>query len=387
MGCCLKEVQLFCDDRTPKLNFICDLLDDNSAVVFRNQLPNESEKNISIIINIEHSDGSDCVVHERSNNIINIETPIVPYGIRIKTNYFSILTEDKIIKKNDMILILIPYPYAESSYLEKIAGLIYDNRFYQIKTTAVVYKNLNQNQAYTDIENSDRKNILENTKIQFKKTVEGLYEDEYQLILKLVNFFGFDAENSIKDLIDILAVKTNCLSTIPTITNFAFEKWKGDKKFFQEEESLFISEKLNDFLPSKNKSLFAEITSFHNNSGQTDVIKHFFEQYQKKGLSNIIECATNIYKYLIQDICFWNLDEDIVNFKKDLYELYVQVSKNHEVICAPTKDYKYRIKILNNQKCDIKFSNEIRTFIEEKVKNFIFEKLNEKEAILERIFV
>lgn len=391
MDRCLKKVQLFCNDKAPKLNFICDLLDENSAAVLRRQLLDVSNENGTVEINISHTNGCGCSVHERNGSTYKIETPILPFGIGMDAFYNTELTEEDVKDGYDMLLFLIPYPYMEKDYLaqiaESVSTLIHKkNSVYNIK--AVVYKNISQQQSFTDIDNSDPKSILENTQKQFKRVGKETVS-EIELISEIMSFCYFDATSKIKDLINIFSMRSKNLLLASGMIRSVYNDWKEaneDFKYYHEIEM----NKLSEFLPQNGSmAAFQNIISYRNNKGQNDVIKHFVELYREKELSKVIGVAAEIYCNHIEGICFWDLKNDAESFMRSLYSLFDDEMKKSQntIISCPEKEYDYQQVVLNQEKCDTKFKNRISVFIQEEILNFIFKKIKDKEDILDNFFV
>lgn len=121
-----------------------------------------------------------------------------------------------------------------------------------------------------------------------------------------------------------------------------------------------------------------------------DMWQGFCNSFQKDALkqNGIIQQATySLYKRMIEEICFWDIEEDTKTLKKEIdqcfYKLIVLKKPKTKVLKRPKSEMEYRIQMAK-EPLDVMFKEKVQGFVKEDLKRCLKSYIETKVKEIER---
>lgn len=357
---------LFVGDEHPVINIICDLLHEGLRAELRDLLNQQK-----IDINIHHCTGTAHL--EKNTDKLFIYTSRIPAGIKLIYNY-----NNKNIISNDYddILFIQPYPFTFEGInheLEYIDKRLMNTKLNKITSYKVLfYRDINQHTGAGDLIGIDEALSGAEAKLRQRLSRDNISE-----------YIQFMVYRKPVDLIRIFHGGFGSIMASIEICPRYFEKWRrrlddfrgitGDYAFMLEDYENLLSEmQIN------------QATKFSTVKGSKDIIKSYGLNYINLMKDDLMKFTEEIYTDSVNSICFWDLNSDVENLKKNVMELVKKelVSKEHNIIKCPDTEAEYNHSIRNEMHCDTKFTERASFFVNETLMEFIYSYLKKKENLL-----
>lgn len=365
-------------DEVPKLNIICDVLQEGLRADFRDAHARE-KKNVLLF----HCDSNSRI--EKSDSI-KVYSSFVPYGVIVYI-YFSDKDEYGIVSNLDEIVYMEPYPFTLGEKiradLDDISGLLKQNynRHFKVQFKMLFYRDINQKSGAG--ENIGIDQVLE----EAPKRISELSHNN--MLLSAIEYCVY---KSPKDLINIIHGGFGNLSVVIEACNERFRKYKSaidPENFFSEygeyNDALEWNEK---YEPLRKPETINRITKFRNVKGSTDVVRTYAQKYITEFQDLLLELIEEVYIRLVRDICFWNLEKDITNLKTGAQKLIKSclLSISEIKVSCPQHESDYNDKIRNELKLDTLFEEKAIYLVNREMMDYLYKYLLRKEEILSKAF-
>lgn len=372
---------LLVGDKNSDIEFIAEFITDND-LLGGYYYHAENAGSIEVIR------GNECSIIPKNNNLLVISTNFPP-GLKL-ISHFSIndWNVSESAKICDTILFLCSYPWLTQPIIENIAPKIYQHisqseNFRPVQYKLIFYKNDNLKFGSTDLENPDlivQKSFETITNTQFNPPV-------ISKILEISMYKGS------VDLMQSIIGTNKTMLLFGVKNNYDFSLWRdkteAEFELFMDIDDFFILYP-EEYYHEEYESLIAnstlhKITGFKNVNGSKNIAKTYIEEYRKAHIKTAYEMMIGLYKYYINDICFWNLNHDIDALVRKADDLYNTIFSGRQVISCPKNQTDYQ-SLMNKTKLDIEFNSVIKKFITKDLINLVFNQIKEKEKKLSLIF-
>ncbi len=372
---------LLVGDKNADIEFISEFITDNE-LLGGYYYQAENAGSISVI------HGNECRIIPKNNNLLIISENF-PSGLELlsefSVNGWNVSESAKIC---DTILFLCSYPWLTQPIVENLAPQIYQHishseQLHPVQYRLIFYKNNNLKFGSTDIENPDlivRKSFETIKNTQFNPPV-------ISEILEISMYKGS------ADLMQNIISTNKTMLLFGVKNNYDFTLWRdkteAEFELFMDIDDFFILYP-EEYYHEEYESLIANntlhgITRFKNVNGSVNIAKTYIEDYKKAHIKTAYEMIIGLYKYYINDICFWDLNRDIAVLVKKADDLYDTVFSVRQVVSCPKNQADYQ-SLMNRTKLDIKFTSAIKKFITKDLINLVFNQIKEKEKKLSLIF-
>ena len=322
------------------------------------------------------------VSHIESRDYTEIYSPFVPYGVVI-TMLFSTRNID--FSCFDEIVYMQPYPFTLdriNSEIEDAEELIKDLSGYTLKI--MLYRDLNQHSGEGDLVGIDQ--ALKEAPDKIKEKLAGF---------SIADAIEYCVYNSPSDLINVIHGGCGNLSVAISVCTDRFRKYSdrissdyfysdyGDYKDILEFREF---EKYSVLLQTESINI---ITKFRKVKGCNDIIYQYTCNYIDMFQPLILDFLEEVYVDIVGDICFWNLDKDLISLKegakKVIKKYLLETSKSKEK--CPQYESEYNALIRNKLHLDTLFEEKAISLINEKLMDYLHAYLERKEELLSKPFL
>lgn len=314
--------KIVCVGDESRYSFIKGLL----PTKLRAQLTNEEFHNNDIILKYNQND---FIERYPDKNIISISLNIVPIVkvIHIPLDYFKINSGEECI---DKLLMFNSFPYGKLDLIGDLEALLKENVIGDV--AAILYCE-NRRFGATDLSSEEESinRAKDNYSKKFIKTI-------------VYNSKRFDEE--------IFEISPDFIRTFKDSHKNRY--FKAKNKFenrYEKQYEFNIKNYFNMFtiLDPDEYEKFKKLFSFENVRNSSDIWGKFKLDFKEQyidgdfGMLNIVE---KLYKKFIEDICIWDLKDDLANLKKVVLDAYEQHFGKEKKLETPNTELEY-IKLMN----------------------------------------
>lgn len=365
-------------DEVPKVNIICDVLQEGLRAEFRDS-HNKEKKNVLLY----HCDSNSRI---EKSEFIKVYSSFVPYGVVVYI-YFSDKDESGIVTNLDEIVYMEPYPFTLGekikSDLDDISSLLKQNynKHFKVQFKMLFYRDMNQKAGAG--ENIGIDQVLE----EAPRRINELSQNN--ILLSAIEYCVY---KSPKDLINIIHGGFGNLSVVIEACNERFRKYKSaiDPEVFFSEYGEYndVLEWNEKYEPLRKPEAINRITKFRNVKGSNDVVRTYAQNYISEFQNLLLELIEEVYISLVKDICFWNLDKDITNLKTGAQKLIKSslLSTSEIKESCPQYESDYNERIRNELKLDTLFEEKAILLVNREMMDYLHRYLLRKEELLSKTF-
>jgi hypothetical protein len=365
---------LFEGDNAPKVNIICDVLNEGLRSEFRDK-HNRGMKNVVLI----HSNSLPYIEYSEKTIIFS---PFVPYGIEIEMFFEK---RDKDMLLYDEIVFMEPYPFTLGeeirSELEIAEGIVKANSKAQFKI--LFYRNNKQRTVSDDITGIDQ--ALNEAPNQIKSSMADM---------PIINAMNYCVYRTPKDLFDVVHGGCGDLAVAISTCTERFKEFSERIKptefygpYGEYKDTLEFGDdfKYNVLLQPE---AINKLTDFRNVKGCDDVLKQYVSSYIDMYQELILELIEKVYIKYIGDICFWDLERDIISLKEGAKKVIRDTlfSASKEKVICPLYEAEYNKLVKCELKIDIKFAEKAVSLVNVEMMDYLHSYLLRKEELLAKTF-
>ena len=366
---------LFEGDENPKINIICDILSEGLRSEFRDR-QNRHMTNVVMM----HCNSFPYIDYGINTTVYS---PFVPYGTEIE-----MLFENRVGKLSsyDEIVYMEPYPFTLGekirSEFEQAENIIKENS--KVAFKIMFYRNTNQHSGVDDLIGIDQ--ALSNAPDQIKNIMNDL---------GIINAIDYCVYQTPKDL--IAAVYGGCgdLTVAISVCTERFKEFSERIKLdvfygpFGDYKDVLEFGKEDKYSVLIQTESINRLTNFNKVKGANDILKQYVKNYTDAYQELILELVEEVYIKTIGDICFWDLEKDIVNLKKGAKKVIndTLLSSSKEKEKCPKYESDYNKLVRNTLKMDTKFEEKAVSLVENELIDYLHSYLVRKEELLANTFV
>lgn len=365
---------LFEGDEDPKVNIICDVLNEGLRAEFREN-HNKNIKNVVLM-------HCNSVSHIEYRDNTEIYSPLVPYGTVI-TMYFS--TRNKDLLFFDEIVFMEPYPFTLGEKirgeLEEVNSIVKANSRAHFKI--LFYRNTNQRSGVGDIVGIDQ--ALQEAPDQIKANMSDI---------PVIDAIQYCVYRTPRDLVDVVHGGCGNLSVAVSACTERFrtyserikpEKFYGEYGEYKDILEFSIEDKYSVLLQTESIN---KLTKFRKVKGCNDVIKQYVKNYIEAYQGLILDLIEEVYIEIVGDICFWNLEKDLISLKEGAKKIIEKNLMDTFAIKEKCPQYEadYNERIRNTLKLDTQFEEKAISLINREMMDYLYTYLLRKEELLSKTF-
>lgn len=366
---------LFEGDEDPKINIICDVLSEGLRSEFRDR---QNRKMTNVVM--MHCNSFPFIDY---GNNTTVYSPFVPYGTEI-----IVLFNGKIGKMSsyDEIVYLEPYPFTLGekirSELEQAENILKENS--KIAFKIMFYRNTNQHSGADDLIGIDQ--ALKNAPDQIKKII---FDSE------IVEAIDYCVYRTPKDLINVVYGGCGDLSVAISTCTERFKEFSERIKpdvfygpYGDYKDTLEFGCEYKYSVLVQTESI-NRLTKFNKVKGTNDILNQYVKNYTDAYQELILELIEEVYIKTVGDICFWDLEKDIIKLKEGAKRVISDTlsSSSKEKEKCPEFESDYNNYVRNMLKMDTKFAEKAVSLVENEILNYLHSYLVRKEEVLANTFV